>query len=504
MGSDKAHKTIQEINQRIRDGDAVVLTAEEMPDLVQEKGAARAAEEVDVVTTGTFGAMCSSGAWLNFGHSDPPIKMKRVWLNEVEAYTGVAAVDAYIGATQLSETQGFDYGGGHVIEDLVRGHSVSLRAEAYGTDCYPRTHLDVEITLEDLNQAVMLNPRNAYQRYNAATNGRDETIYTYMGALLPGMRNVTFSGSGVLSPLCNDPEYRTIGLGTKIFLGGAQGYVIGPGTQHSPGTGFGTLMVRGDLREMSADYLRGATFERYGTTLYVGIGIPIPILDEGLARSTAVTDEQIKIKILDYGVPRRDRPTVRETNYAELRSGQVTINGREVPVSPLSSFRISRKIANVLKEWIVGGQFALTEPVESLPRNIQFRPMKTEALVPFVEDVGTGKVVTAPPAMSIEEAARRLTLEEVNSLLIQDEQGSLVGILTSWDIAKAVATGASLVGDVMTRKVIVAHKGEPIDLAARKLEKHGISALPIVDGKRRILGMVSDEDIARFVGRRRW
>ena len=195
---------------------------------------------------------------------------------------------------------------------------------------------------------------------------------------------------------------------------------------------------------------------------------------------------------------------MRETNYAELRSGQVTINGREVPVSPLSSFRISRKIANVLKEWIVGGQFALTEPVESLPRNIQFRPMKTEALVPFVEDVGTGKVVTAPPAMSIEEAARRLTLEEVNSLLIQDEQGSLVGILTSWDIAKAVATGASLVGDVMTRKVIVAHKGEPIDLAARKLEKHGISALPIVDGKRRILGMVSDEDIARFVGRRRW
>jgi len=499
----KVSKTIQEINQKIRDGNVVVVTAEEMPDIVREKGPVKAAEEVDVVTTGTFGAMCSSGAWLNFGHADPPIKMKRVWLNDVEAYTGVAAVDAYIGATQLSETRGFDYGGGHVIEDLVRGRAVSLRAEAYGTDCYPRTHLELEIALEDLNQAVMLNPRNAYQRYNAATNSRDETIYTYMGVLLPEMRNATFSGSGVLSPLCNDPEYRTIGLGTRIFLGGAEGYVIGPGTQHSPADGFGTLMVKGDLKQMSADYLRGATFERYGTTLYVGIGVPIPILDEGLARSTAVTDEQIKVKILDYGVPRRDRPVVKETNYAELRSGRVTINNREVPVSPLSSFKIARKIANTLKERIAGGQFTLTEPVERLPRRARFRPMKSEALVPFVEDVATGKVVTAPPQMSIEEAAKKLTVEEVNSLLIEDEQRRLIGILTSWDIAKAVATGIDCVGEAMTRKVIVAHKGEPIYLAARKLEKHGISALPIVDGKKRVLGIVSDEDIARFVGRRR-
>lgn len=96
-------KTIKEINQKIKDGDAIVLTAAEMTQYVEENGLKKAADEVDVVTTGTFGAMCSSGAFLNFGHSDPPIKMNKTFLNNVEAYSGLAAVDAYIGATQLNK-----------------------------------------------------------------------------------------------------------------------------------------------------------------------------------------------------------------------------------------------------------------------------------------------------------------------------------------------------------------------------------------------------------------
>jgi uncharacterized protein (DUF39 family) len=94
-------KSIHEINRRIKDGSVNVVTAEEMVGIVAEFGAEGAAKEVDVVTTGTFGAMCSSGVWVNLGHSEPPIKMQNVWFNDVEAYTGLAAVDAYIGATQL-------------------------------------------------------------------------------------------------------------------------------------------------------------------------------------------------------------------------------------------------------------------------------------------------------------------------------------------------------------------------------------------------------------------
>jgi len=219
-------KKIEEINEKIKRGDVCVVTAEEMKEIVEEIGAEKAYKEVDVVTTGTFGAMCSSGVFMNFGHADPPIKMQRVWLNDVEAYTGIAAVDAYLGVTQLSESRE-DYGGAHVIEELVSGKDVELRAVGYGTDCYPRKSIVTEISLEDLNQAVMVNPRNAYQRYKAATNSSDRILRTYMGTLLPNFGNVTFAGCGEISPLNNDPEYRTIGIGTRIFLCGAKGYIIG-------------------------------------------------------------------------------------------------------------------------------------------------------------------------------------------------------------------------------------------------------------------------------------
>ncbi len=131
-------KTYEEINEKIRSGKAVVLTAEEVVALGREKGVKHVAEHVDVVTTGTFGPMCSSGAFLNFGHSDPPIKMQKVWLNDVPVFGGLAAVDAYVGATELSDKVGFDYGGAHVIEDLIAGKPVTLRATSYGTDCYPQ------------------------------------------------------------------------------------------------------------------------------------------------------------------------------------------------------------------------------------------------------------------------------------------------------------------------------------------------------------------------------
>jgi hypothetical protein len=168
-------RTYEEINARIKRGDAVVVTANEFIAHVAESGLEASAEEVDVVTTGTFGAMCSSGAFLNFGHSEPPIKMSRCWLNDVPAYKGLAAVDAYIGATAMSESRGFEYGGGRVIEDLVSGKEIVLHGEAYGTDCYPRRSIETTLTLGDLNQAILVNPRNAYQHYSAALSDASAT-----------------------------------------------------------------------------------------------------------------------------------------------------------------------------------------------------------------------------------------------------------------------------------------------------------------------------------------
>ena len=393
-------KTIQEINERISKGQAVVVTAEEVIELAEKKGVEQAAKEVDVVTTGTFGPMCSSGAYFNLGHSKPRIKIGggRAYLNDVPAYTGIAAVDIFLGATAIPDDDPrnrvhpgpFNYGGGHVIEELLAGKDVRLTVTAYGTDCYPRKKIETWINLEDLNEAVLFNIRNAYQNYNVGVNLSDRTIYTYMGVLKPNLGNANYSTAGQLSPLFNDPYYKTIGIGTKIFLGGGIGYVAWHGTQHNPSVlrsdngvprrGAGTLAVIGDLKQMRPEWLVGVSMVGYGCTLTVGIGVPIPILSPEILRYTAVKDADILAPIVDYAeaYPQRNPDILGEVSYGELKSGRILIQGKEVPTASLSSYPKAVEIANTLKEWIQKGEFLLTEPVAPLPgveAGITFKPL---------------------------------------------------------------------------------------------------------------------------------
>ncbi|HXX54463.1 MAG TPA: homocysteine biosynthesis protein [Methanoregula sp.] len=497
-------KSIEQINERIRDGSARVVTAEEMPLIVSELGEEGALREVDVVTTGTFGAMCSSGAFLNFGHAEPPIRMERIWLNDVEAYGGLAAVDTFIGATQQSETREEEYGGAHVIEDLVAGKSVELRANSRGTDCYPRRTIATELVLENFNQAIMCNPRNAYQRYNAATNTTDRTLHTYMGMLLPASGNITYSGAGLLNPLSNDPKLRLIGSGVPIFLCGAPGMVIGEGTQHSPAGGFGTLMVTGDLKQMSQEYLRAATMTGYGVTLYVGLGVPLPVLDLDVVRATAVRDEEIMVDILDYGVPSRTRPSLAKVSYAELRSGTIELRGEEVKTSSLSSFRRARKVALELKGWVEKGAMQLTLPTRPIDPKKAAKPMHQSAKGPRVLDIMDRKVVSVKEDELIQAAARKLLKGETNHLPVVNGQGELVGIVTTFDISKAVANPgkAELVRDIMKKKVITATPDEAVDIAVRKLEQHNISALPVVDPGNHVIAMLTAMNLGKLFGGR--
>ncbi len=398
-------KTIDEINEKIRQGKAVVVTAEEIIELAQKKGTKKAAQEVDVVTTGTFGPMCSSGAYFNIGHSKPRIKLGggRAYLNDVPAYTGLAAVDLFIGANALPDDDPrnkvfpgeFNYGGGHVIEELVAGKDVRLEATAYGTDCYPRKKLETWINIKDLNEAVLFNIRNAYQNYNVAANTSDKTIYTYMGVLRAKLGNINYCSAGQLSPLLNDPYYKTIGIGTKVFLGGGIGFVAWQGTQHNPDVprtekgvpkrGAGTLCFIGDLKQMSPRWLMGTSMLGYGCTLTVGVGIAIPILSEEILGYTTVTDADIFAAIIDYAeaYPNLKPDILGEVSYAQLKTGKIKLGGKEVPTASLSSYPRALEIANTLKEWITKGKFQLTEPVAPLPgveSGITFKPLKERAI----------------------------------------------------------------------------------------------------------------------------
>lgn len=403
-------KTIEEINEKIRLGKAVVVTAEEMINIVKEKGVERAAKEVDVVTTGTFGIMCSSGIYFNIGHTKPRIKLGggKVYLNGVPAYAAYAAVDLFLGANALPDDDprnkyypgDFTYGGGHVIEDLVAGKEIRITAQAYGTDCYPRRFLDAYITINDLNEAVLFNIRNAYQNYNVAVNSSNRVLYTYLGMLKPKYGNANYSSAGQLSPLLNDPYYKTIGIGTRIFLGGGIGYVAWHGTQHNPSVertergipkgGAGTLAVIGDLKQMNAKWLRGVSMKGYGVSLAVGIGVPIPILDEEMAFYTSVSDEDILAPVVDYATayPNRESDVITYVSYKELKSGYIELFGKKVPTSPLSSYSKAEEIAETLKSWIKEGKFFLTSPSAPLPgveSGIKFKPFSGREILEEVE-----------------------------------------------------------------------------------------------------------------------
>lgn len=370
-------KTIAEINEKLKQGKAVVFTAEEAVAMAAEQGVCECAKKIDVVTAATFGAMCSSGAMLNFGHSEPPIRMSEITLNGVEAYGGLAAVDTYIGATQPGKSTGIEYGGAHVIEDLIAGKEIELCAQSYGTDCYTRKSIYTKIRLKDLNQAYLFNPRNAYQNYSAATNTTKKIKKTYMGTLLPNMGNITYSTAGALSPLLKDPKLRTIGIGTRIMLCGGEGYVVFEGTQAINKSerlengddyyaGY-TLALIGDLKGMKSEYIKAATFDGYGTSLYVGIGVPLPVIDEEMMADLAVPNERLYTNVCDYGISTRMRESLGRVSYAQLRSGEVELCGKKIKTAPLSSLYKARQIAGELKEKLLNGTFVMTQPAAALP-----------------------------------------------------------------------------------------------------------------------------------------
>ncbi len=373
-------KSYKEINEKILKGEAVVLTAEEVAQMALTATPEEIVEKVDVVTTATFGAMCSSGAFINFGHSNPPIRMEKIRLNGVPAYGGLAAVDTYIGATSTGSNAP-EYGGAHVIQDLIEGKDVILEAWGKGTDCYPRKHIRTIINKDTVNEMILFNPRNAYQNYNVATNTTNKTKYTYMGTLLPNMKNANYSTAGELSPLLNDPEFKTIGIGTRIFLGGTTGYVVWPGTQfHTtkpkdekgvPITNAATLAVIGNLKEMNSEFIQAAYYEKYGVSMFVGIGIPIPILNVEMAKRVSINNSQIETSVLDYGSP--GTPKLGQVTYAQLRSGEIDINGQKVRTAPVASLAKARKIAQILKEKIQKGEFTIQEPIQMFPSNTSLK-----------------------------------------------------------------------------------------------------------------------------------
>jgi uncharacterized protein (DUF39 family) len=209
-----------------------------------------------------------------------------------------------------------------------------------------------------------------------------------MGYLKPHMKNLTYCSAGQLSPLLNDPFYMTVGIGTRVWLAGAHGHVYAEGTQFDslvernsndvPMGGAGTLALTGDMKQMRPEFVRGVSLRGYGVSLAVGVGIPIPILNEKILQYTTVRDRDIQAPVIDYSHDYAEGTgkIICKLNYEELKSGEVTVQGKKVQTGSLSSYGKALEIAQILKAEIEAGKFLVSMPIAPLPREKRMKPLE--------------------------------------------------------------------------------------------------------------------------------
>ena len=376
-------RTYEEINDKIKSGKAHVLTAPEAKALIREKSVKYFVNNVDVVTCATFEMNTNAMLYLNFGQTDPLIYFSEVYINNVFAYP-LGPTDVGLSCVAFSKDNP-EYGGAHVLEDLVKGKDVFLKTTGRNLEVFPNKEFQSWFKLKNLNQGKLLLNQVINQNSIVATNSGDKDINSNMGTLIGHLENSTFNSSSYLNPLINDPFCKTIGIGTKVWVAGNIGYIIGHGSNHNPvqkrnefnipvGPAI-TLAVVVDIDGMQSKWIRGGYLQSFGPVLYAGVGVPIPVLDEEIARQIEISDDKIHSTIVDFSIPRRTKPTFGQCTYTELRTSTVLINKKPTLAAPLSSMAWAIEICDLLKSSILNKHFFLSKPIAPISLNAEIKKL---------------------------------------------------------------------------------------------------------------------------------
>lgn len=379
-------RTLQEINEKIHQGKVKAATAKEAKLIIQDKGIKYFLNNFDVVTCASFEINTNALFYISFGQTDPLIYFSEAEINGITAFpTGPTDLALSCVAYSINNPT---YGGGHIIEDLLNGKDIHLRAKGKHLEVFINKEFETWFNLNDLNSAKLLLNQGINQNSIVATNSGNKDINSHFGTLIAHIENSTFNSSSYLNPLINDPFCKTIGVGTKVWVAGSEGLVIGEGSFHNPlqkrnqyGIPVGnaiTLSVIADVRSMQPKWIRGGYIKSFGPVLFVGIGVPIPILNEEIAEYVSVTDDMIHTTIVDFSIPRRTKPTFGQCTYAELRTSTVIINKKPTLSAPLSSMSFAGEICEILKKQIENKKFVLSEPVSKIDLNSKHKKLDSK------------------------------------------------------------------------------------------------------------------------------
>lgn len=311
-------RSIEDISRKIEHGEATVLTAEEVSDLIRE-GNEPKAEDIDVITTGTCGIMSGTAAIFHVKAGKPGSfkKAKKVLLNGVPGFPGpcpnerLGSVDMMVYGTARS-IYDEDYGGGFLFNDIISGKDIEIEVESTHGEKIKST-----VNIDDFGTARMMGTRLAFKNYTAFINSANEPVASIFHAIeMEGpYSGLSFSGCGELNPLQNDPVMNTIKKGTKVLLCGSEGMVIGNGTRSTPEKP--NLMISADMFDMDPHFLGGFKTAA-GPEVFNSIAAAIPVLNDEILKNTYVLNKDITLPIVDIGG--RHLP-LGSTNYAEVWEG---------------------------------------------------------------------------------------------------------------------------------------------------------------------------------------
>lgn len=309
-------KSIQEINQKIKQGEATVLTAEEITRLVMD-GEEPTAKDVDVVTTGTCGIMSGTAAIFHLPVSEPGTfkKARKITLNGVPGFPGpcpnewLGSVDLMVYGTSHSSTDP-QYGGGFLFKDLLRGEEIEIMVEDIKGNL-----IQSSASLDDFGTAQMIGTRFAFKNYTAFINPGTEPVSSIFNAVdMDGpFKGISFSGCGELNPLQNDPQLSSIRKGTRLLINNSEGLFINTGTRSSPEKP--NMMITADMKDMDPHYLGGFRTGA-GPEVYNSVATAIPILDDEILQKTFIKNEDIILPVADI---RGRHSVLSQTNYGVWR-----------------------------------------------------------------------------------------------------------------------------------------------------------------------------------------
>jgi putative methanogenesis marker 16 metalloprotein len=303
-------RTIDEINAKLKAQEAIVVTADEFKQMVRKS---EPLEQVDVVTTATMGIMSGTAALfcIPFAERGKHEKARKAWLNGVPAYPGpcpnerLGVVDLILYGTDHAD-QG--YGGGHILRELVAGKEITLQIETKEGE-----RVETSFRLNDLEFARIIGTRIGFKNYMAMVNSQDDAVKTIFSVepLRGGLSEASVCGCGEINPLQNDPELKTMGMGTRILVNGGIGYIVGSGTRSSAKKP--NISIVADMKGMDPRFMGGFKTSA-GPECLTSIAIPIPVLNHDVLENLKVLDEDIPLPVAEI----HSREPFAEATYAQV------------------------------------------------------------------------------------------------------------------------------------------------------------------------------------------